>query len=367
MNKLLNQIYIDIDAHHGKISFARYMEMALYTPGLGYYSAGATKLGENGDFVTAPEISSLFGQCIAKQCEQVLQPSDSILELGAGTGKMAVDILKTLQPKRYYILEVSADLKERQQQLLQTQVPELYDRIEWLSSLPEKNSFSGIIVANEVLDALPVHRFRLDKNGIQEIYVRKGKEGLEFCYDIPSSPGLLEAVKNLQDGILKDIQDYESEIHLSIPPLINSLADSLHRGLMLFIDYGFPAHEYYHPDRNCGTLMCHHQHRSHENPLILPGEQDITAHVDFTAVAYAAVNAGLQVKGYTDQASFLLGCGLMNLAETSKQHPLKLSQEIQKLTMPHQMGELFKVIGLTKGLDEIDLMGFSLRDKRTFL
>ena len=265
---LLNHIYADIDANHGKISFARYIEMALYAPGLGYYSAGAAKLGNDGDFVTAPEISPLFGQCIAKQCEQVLQPSDSILELGAGTGKMAVDILQTIQPERYYILEVSADLKERQQQRLKTELPDLYHRVEWLSSLPEKDSFKGVIVANEVLDALPVHRFRLDETGIQEIYVRKGNEGLEFYYDKPTSPGLLEAIKLLQNDFLKDIQDYESEIHLTIPPLLNSLGDSLHRGLILLIDYGFPAHEYYHPDRNRGTLMCHHQHRSHDNPLI---------------------------------------------------------------------------------------------------
>jgi len=349
----------DLIRTEGTITFARYMELALYAPGLGYYSAGLRKFGPGGDFVTAPEISPLFSRCIAKQCKQI---GGNILELGAGTGAMALEILKTYPPEQYYILEVSADLKQRQQETLKK-----FSNVTWLSTLP--NTFNGTIVGNEVLDALPVHRFRITDNKILEAYVRWQDDKFVWHYDKPSSPGLLEAVERLDASLRwhdKGI-DYESEIHLTIPPLIHTLGNILQTGALLFIDYGFPRHEYYHPERSHGTLMCHYQHKAHTDPLIFTGLQDITAHIDFTAVAEAAVAAGLHVAGYTNQASFLLGCGLLDMAASDDlKQQLVISQQIQKLTQPHEMGELFKAIALTKNLD-INLIGFSLRDQRQHL
>jgi SAM-dependent MidA family methyltransferase len=348
----------DLIRAEGTISFARYMELALYAPGLGYYSAGLRKFGSGGDFVTAPEISPLFSQCIARQCKQI---GGDILEFGAGTGAMAEEILREYTPNNYYILEVSADLKQRQQEKLKH-----FTNVTWLTSLPEK--FSGIILANEVLDALPVHRFQIIDNKILEAYVRCENNQFVWHYDQPTSPGLLDAVEKLNISE----HNYTSEIHLTIPPFIHTLGKILNHGTILLIDYGFPRREYYHPDRHQGTLMCHHQNQAHPDPLVLTGLQDITAHVDFTAVAEAAVDAGLHVAGYTNQASFLLGCGLLEnglprgarndgLGDLKQQ--LVISQQIQKLTQPHEMGELFKVIALTKNL-EMSLIGFSLYDQR---
>jgi SAM-dependent MidA family methyltransferase len=348
----MNKPLINLIRSEGTLTFARYMELALYAPGLGYYSAGARKFGPGGDFVTAPEISALFSQCLARQCKQI---GGDILELGAGTGIMAAEILQHYKPAHYYILEVSADLKQRQQETLKN-----YSNVTWLSRLPE--SFTGTILANEVLDALPVHRFCISNNQILEAYVCWENNQFVWHYDQPTSPGLLESVKKLNIH-----SDYESEVHLTIPPLIHSLSQLLTSGAMIFIDYGFPRHEYYHSDRHQGTLMCHHQHRANTDPLILTGQQDITAHVDFTALAEIAVEAGLHVAGYTNQAAFLLGCGLMEIAAEKSTDDLKkqlvVSQQIQKLTQPHEMGELFKVMGLTKNLD-INLIGFSMYDQR---
>jgi SAM-dependent MidA family methyltransferase len=363
----MNKQLINLIRTEGTISFARYMELALYAPGLGYYSAGLQKFGIDGDFVTAPEISPLFGRCLARQCEQILHelnsPADipaDILELGAGSGKMAADILNELAardalPNRYYILEVSAYLKQRQQETLQ-QYPDLYSRVQWLSALPAV-PFTGIILANEVLDALPVHRFRIANNKILEAYVKWKNNQFAWQYDEPTSPSFPRTL-SLPDG-------YTSEIHLTIPPLIHSLSNMLKQGAMIFIDYGFPRHEYYHPERNQGTLMCHFRHQAHPDPLINTGLQDITAHIDFTALAEAAMDAKLRVSGYTNQAAFLLGCGLMEMGNgvSDLKQQLSISQHIQKLTQPHEMGELFKVMALTKNLD-MALMGFSLYDQR---
>ncbi|MFU8797331.1 MAG: class I SAM-dependent methyltransferase [Gammaproteobacteria bacterium] len=338
-NELINLIRAE-----GIISFARYMELALYAPGLGYYSAGLRKFGPGGDFVTAPEISPLFSRCIAKQCAQI---SGDVLELGAGTGTMAAEILRHYTPNHYYILEVSADLKQRQQETLKN-----YSNVTWLTGIPE--TFTGIILANEVLDALPVHRFRIHHHHILEAYVRWENDTFTWHYDTPTSPGLLEAVKELNLA-----SDYESEIHLTIPPFINTLGTMLKKGVILFIDYGFSRAEYYHPQRNQGTLMCHYQHRSHPNPLILTGQQDITAHIDFTALGEAAIASGFHVKGYTTQAAFLLALGLLDHHSPDPAKQLAISQQIQKLIQPHEMGELFKAMAFTKNFDQ-PLLGFSL-------
>lgn len=358
----------------GLLSFADFMNIALYAPGLGYYSAGSMKFGPEGDFVTAPEISSFFSQCLAHQCLPILQAQKdgAILELGAGTGRLASDLLKTLAehhclPSRYFILEVSADLKARQQQTLQAAIPEYYDRITWLTSL-QSFSFQGILLANEVIDALPVHLFKIDDDKILEGRVILENEAWRLIYDEPISAGLIEAVTALQAQLPEPLASgYVSEILLSLQPWLNSLATCLTQGIMLFIDYGFPAHEYYHPSRHMGTLMCHTRHRAHGDPLQNIGLQDITSHVDFTALAQAGLNAGLQLSGFTTQSAFLLANGLLELAEKNFSEDIKQniqqSQQIQMLTAPHEMGELFKVMAFSKKCD-LPLQGFSLRDHR---
>lgn len=356
--KILEEI-----TRQGPLTFARYMNLALYSPGLGYYSAGAYKFGVSGDFVTAPEISPLFSECIGRQCYQILQDLNggNILELGAGTGMMAVGILKELKnnqclPHCYYILEVSADLRDRQKTFLRKELPELVDSIIWINQLP--TNFVGIIVGNEVIDALPVHKFKIVNNVIKEIYVDNEKEEFVWKTNDPSSFYLIQQIKNL--GI-NFPTDYESEINLLLRPWIASLADALKQGLILLIDYGFPRHEYYHPNRNRGTIASHYRHYSHFDPLILPGIQDISVHVDFTAVAEAAAACHqLSVAGFIHQAGFLLNCGLTSCMTSLKNvvEHYQIAQQIKKLTLPSEMGELFKVIALTRNYHS-SLLGFS--------
>jgi|JFJP01.1.fsa_nt_gi SAM-dependent MidA family methyltransferase len=364
---LLRSIIQSIHAAGGKISFAELMQRALYTPQLGYYSSPLRKFGKFGDFVTAPEISPLFSQCLARQCQQVLSHLGQgvILEFGAGSGMMAAELLKELQqldslPSVYWIVELSADLQQQQYQTLQQHVPELLNQIQWLDKLPEQ-PFAGIILANEVLDAMPVERFRVVDGQIQQCYVEVVDNQLNYQF-APGETELQQAVQalpgNFPDG-------YESEINLALPAWIQALAAMLDTGLILLIDYGFPQREYYHVQRDQGTLMCHYQHQSHPDPLILLGLQDITAHIDFTAVAQAAVAANLEVAGYTSQANFLLATGLLEkLSSYSPNDPqfFRLSQQVKLLTLPSEMGELFKAMALTANLD-LPLLGFS-RDER---
>ncbi len=362
--ELLNVIQSEIKSH-GPMRFARYMQLALYAPGLGYYCAGAHKFGAGGDFITAPEISPLFSRCLAAQIQQVfaVMGEASILEVGAGSGLMAADILLALDahdalPEKYFILELSAELKMRQKMLLIERVPHLIDKIVWLETLADWQ-MEGVVLANEVLDAMPVHKFKYE-NELQEFFVDWKNQGLIWHFGSASAD--LQAQVDQLGIDFSD--DYESEINLALSSWVASLSQVLQRGLMLFIDYGYPRHEYYHPDRNMGTLMCHYQHRAHTDPLILTGLQDITAHVDFTAVAEAAVLANLTVAGYTTQANFLLGCGLTEMAATMTAdvlQQLEVSQQIKRLILPSEMGELFKVIGLTRNL-EIPLLGFSLHN-----
>ena len=357
-------IHQDIVQQGGWIPFSRFMELALYAPNLGYYTAGARKFGEAGDFITAPELSSLFGRTVAQQSADIMAVSvPQILELGAGSGKLAVNILGELErlnalPEKYLILEVSADLRERQRQLVQQKIPHLADRVCWLEALPKK--IVGVVIANEVLDALPVHLVHWSNRQILERGVVSKQQQFQWQDRLPENENLL----NLAGNIVTP-ENYLSEISLAARGLISSLSERLERGAMLFIDYGFGAREYYHPQRSTGTLMCHYRHHAHDQPFYLPGLQDITAHVDFTAVAEAAIDAGAHLYGYTSQAFFLMNCGILELlAEVSPDNLpdyLPLSSQVQKLTSPAEMGELFKVIALGKGLEH-PLRGFSRGD-----
>jgi SAM-dependent MidA family methyltransferase len=362
----------------GWISFARYMELALYAPGLGYYSAGSVKFGAAGDFVTAPEISSLFGQTLAQQLAALLSPdAPDVLELGAGSGKLACDLLLELEslnklPVHYLILELSGELRERQRQTLRKRAAHLADRVQWLDALPGK--FRGAIIANEVLDALPVHVVarRSGAAHIVERVVSGSAEGGFIWAERPAAVELLDAARTIGSAmtVLQPDADYVSEINLAAPALISGLAASLEFGVILFIDYGFPRHEYYHAQRNDGTLMCHYRHRAHQDPFYLPGLQDITAHVDFTAIRDAAARRGMRCLGFATQAQFLINCGITDvLARVSPAEParyLPRAAEAQKLLSPSEMGELFKVIALGKGFDS-NLQGFVAGDMRARL
>ncbi len=362
--KITTHIRQKIENGGGKISFAEYMETALYAPGLGYYCAGLQKFGESGDFITAPEISPLFSRCLANQCRQVLSTLDTpkILEFGAGSGIMAADILCELErlnclPDHYMILELSAELQQRQRQTIEKHAPHLLGRVQWIHHWPEK-PFNGIVLANEVLDAMPVRRIHWQDNRIIEKMVCWQEGSFNWCDGNEINP------KHLT---FKHTTDYTSEYNEALDSWIKQAGDSLQNGMILAIDYGYSRQEYYHPQRNDGTLMCYYQHHGHSNPLILTGLQDITAHVDFTAVAEAAINADLNVAGYTSQAFFLLANGLTEMAEATYPEKvsaqLQLSQQIKKLTMPDAMGETFKVIALTRNIDH-PLTGFMMQDYR---
>lgn len=345
--------HCDAETKRGWISFARYMELALYAPGLGYYTAGAHKFGAAGDFITAPELSPLFGRTLARQAAEVMASSaPHILELGAGSGKLAADMLAELEksgslPDSYAILEVSADLRARQQNTLRARLPHLMERIHWLDELPE--NFSGAIIANEVLDALPVHLVHWRDGAVSERGVTLSDDGF-IWQDRDIADGDVALLRAAQQISVPD--GYVSEICLAACGLVNSLANCLEQGVMLFIDYGFGAREYYHPQRSSGTLMCHYRHHAHDDPFFLPGLQDITAHVNFTGIAECGIDAGLELLGYTSQAFFLINCGIAELLQDTSPENLRdylpLSAQLQKLTSPAEMGELFKVIALGK-------------------
>ncbi|HEV2524619.1 MAG TPA: SAM-dependent methyltransferase [Gammaproteobacteria bacterium] len=366
--QLLAHIFSEIKRYDGKISFAKYMDLALYTPGLGYYSGGMQKFGTRGDFVTAPELSTLFSKCLARQCQEILENlgGGDILEIGAGSGQMAADILLTLTkanalPNYYYILELSADLKKRQQEKIATLCPAFFNRVVWLETLPLFD-FKGVILANEVLDAMPVHQFQIHQNILHEMEVTAQDDELQYQRSPTKNPRLLAHYHSQTWPT-----EYTSEINLHLKPWIMSLSDILKSGVILIIDYGFPQHEYYHPQRSMGTLMCHYRHYAHHDPFLYPGLQDITAHVDFTAIAEAASEVALDVLGYTSQAAFLFDTGLMTLAEQynaiTDKETLVRNHAIQTLTSPAEMGELFKVIALGRNFEET-LMGFKLMDRR---
>lgn len=363
---LTEHIHQAIEANGGKLPFSQYMQMALYAPGLGYYSAGAQKFGPSGDFVTAPELSPLFANCLARFCQSILAsvPQSCILEFGAGSGRLACDLLTALAeldclPERYIIIEVSPDLRARQTTLLKESCPELIDRIEWHSELPE-TAIEGVILANEVLDAMPVTLFEMNEDDCFEAHVSWQDSHFVFTNE-PADADLTAQCQALKKTHFPSCEHYRSEINTWISPWIKSLSNSLKKGVVLLIDYGFPRSEYYHPQRTQGTVMCHYQHRAHSNPLILPGLQDITAHVDFTHVAESADECGLSVSGFTSQAFFLLGAGISDFVGDAPN--AATNQVIKTLTYPSEMGDLFKVMALTRDWDDA-LLGFDLADYR---
>lgn len=359
---LVQRIADEIAVAGGWLRFDRYMALALYAPGLGYYAAGAHKLGDaasGGDFVTAPEISSLFGAALAAQAEQVLAESGPhIVEFGAGSGALADDLLDALAARgvtvrSYLIVEVSADLRERQRRRLQR-----HPQVRWLDAPPA--AFEGLVIANEVLDVMPVRLFVRAPDGVRERGVVLGAAGLAF-EDRPADPALTATVAALEHEVGAFAPGYGSEVCEQAPAWTAHLAQWLRRGAALLIDYGFPRREYYHPQRLMGTLMCHYRHHSHAEPLWLPGLNDITAHVDFTAVAEAAHGAGLDVLGYTSQAHFLMNCGILGLLQ--QQHTPRRAGEVQRLVSEAEMGELFKVLAVGRGINA-PLLGFVRGDRR---
>jgi SAM-dependent MidA family methyltransferase len=369
--RLVELIRDEIDGAGGWISFERFMELALYEPGLGYYSAGSTKLGRSGDFVTAPEVSPLFSRCLASQCAEVLAhvAGGDILELGAGSGIMAADVLNELaaqerMPERYLILEVSADLRERQRATLLARAPRHASRVTWLECLPE--NFRGVLLANEVLDALPVHRFRIRGDRVNTVGVTWQLGRLDWS-EAHADEALESAVRAIERNLEEPLPDgYCSEINLRLQPWINGIVGALQEGVALFIDYGLPQKQYYRSDRREGTLLCHFRHRFHDDPLVNVGVQDIGAWVDFTAVAETASAAGMSVAGFTTQAHFLIGNGIDKLlspavATDDLAARVQLARQAMLLTLPGEMGERFKVIGLAARFDH-PLRGFSVRD-----
>jgi SAM-dependent MidA family methyltransferase len=359
-----------IRAAGGWISFEHYMDLALYAPGLGYYSAGATKLGADGDFTTAPEVSALFGACVARQCAQLLAeiPGAAILEVGAGTGRLASDVLLRLQssgqlPARYSILEVSADLRARQRTALEQLPAALRARVEWLSEPPTR--FDGVILANEVLDALPVRRFRWAPGRVEEYGVCVEADRFSWA-SRPADRLMSEHCERLSAESAWEA-GYVSEYSPRMPVWAATVAAGLRSGAVLWFDYGLPRSQYYLPERHEGTLLCHFRHRAETDPFLFPGLQDITAWVDFTALAAAARDAGFDVAGFTTQTYFLAGLGIdeemRELAGGDSARAARLAHEARTLMMPGEMGECFKAMAWVRGARG-DLSGFRLRDLR---
>ncbi len=370
---LVEHIRAEIAAAGGWIDFARYMELALYAPGLGYYSAGARKLGGQGDFTTAPETSALFSRCVARSCEAVLTRlgGGDVLEVGAGSGVMAADLLRELEargslPENYFILERSADLRERQRMYLTQRLPHLGARIRWLDRAPAQ-AWRGVLVANEVLDALPVTLFGWRPDAVTEYGVVWDRDRFAWAAR-PAAPVPAGRIAAWAAACRWDA-DYRSEFTPSLAAWLEVLTENLAAGAALFIDYGYPRHEYYHADRRRGTLLCHYRHRAHPDPLVLPGLQDITAHVDFTAVAEAADALGLRIGGFTPQAQYLLHAGIEGMLAAAFPQTgghgeyLQLAAQAKTLLLPGEMGERFKAMLLLRGV-EGDIAGFGGRDLR---
>jgi len=367
-NRVAEHIRGEIAASGGWISFARYMELALYAPGLGYYSAGARKLGKAGDFVTAPEISPLYGQTLARQVKQVLDAGfDEVLEVGAGSGALAATLLEELERsgkvlRNYLILELSADLRERSRDTLATRVPHLLERVAWLNRLPPV--FSGVVLGNEVLDAMPAHVVRVQGGKLEEGGVGVRNDRLGWSWRLASG-GPLAAARPL-----KLPEGFRTEIQQAAQGFMRSLSGVLEKGVAFFVDYGFPQKEYYHPQRKDGTLMCHYRHHAHADPFFLPGLQDITSHVDFSAIAGAAREGGLEVAGYASQAQFLVNCGITEVMSRTPPEDgakfLPLANQANRLMSPAEMGELFKVIAFRRGFSQT-LLGFGEGDRRSAL
>lgn len=357
-------------ASHGPIPFSQYMERCLYTPGLGYYSAGKTKFGEAGDFVTAPELGELFARCVVQAVQPVLAMLGSeadFLELGGGSGAFAEAAMLALAengvlPRRYLILEPSADLRERQRERLITALaPDVMARVAWIDRPPEEN-WRGILFANEVIDALPTTRFVKRHGEVYEEHVALDGEARLLRVDRPADALVAGAVRHVERDLGRDFEDgYRSEILPQLPYWMQAVAGALEAGLMLFIDYGYVRREFYLPERLDGTLMAHYRHRAHNDPFYLPGLNDLTASVDFTALAEAGNSAGFGVAAYLPQAQFLIAVGLQDVFErayaqaTDDAARYRLAQQVRKLTLPDQMGERFQAMLLARGLAALPL------------
>ncbi|PPJ41126.1 MULTISPECIES: SAM-dependent methyltransferase [unclassified Pseudoxanthomonas] len=355
----------EIAAEGGSIPFSRFMERSLYAPGLGYYSAGSTKFGEAGDFTTAPELGPLFASCVAQAVAPVLQqigPQAEFVEIGGGSGAFAEIVLKRLLeldalPARYGILEPSADLRERQRERLGRRlIPPVFDLIEWLDA-PPSETWNGVLFANEVVDALPTPRFTLRDGEVFEEGVALDGEGRFVRTDRPADALLAAAVRHVERYLGQPFPDgYRSELLPQLPYWVQAVMGGLDRGAMLFADYGYPRREFYQADRDDGTLRAYYRHRVHNDAYLWPGLQDITASVDFTALAEAGTNAGFDLAGYTTQANFLLGNGLQERLDEAQQRAdettlLRLRNEAKRLTLPSEMGERFQVMGFSSDVE----------------
>jgi len=360
-----------ISAAGGWLSFERFMDLAMYAPGLGYYSGGAEKLGAGGDFTTAPEVSSLFGACVGVQCAEILGhlTRGSVLEIGAGSGRLASDILLRLDsvgqaPERYLILEISADLRDRQRRHLAQYVPHLLERVAWLDE-PPGEPFDGVILANEVLDALPVARFRWRSDATQELGVAQSDDGFAWAA-APASAAMAAVCRRLHETGSWD-EGYISEYCPRVVAWTQAITRSLRRGAALWFDYGLPRAQYYLPERHDGTLICHFRHRARSDPFLHVGLQDISAWVDFTLLAEASRECGFELAGFTTQAHFLAGTGIDQEMQRSGAHDAnifaRLANQARQLMLPGEMGERFKAMAWTRGLD-IPLSGFALKDMR---
>ncbi|MBI2969435.1 MAG: SAM-dependent methyltransferase [Gammaproteobacteria bacterium] len=371
-----DRIRTEIERAGGSISFRRYMEMALYEPGLGYYSAGMRKFGEGGDFVTAPELSPLFSMCVARQCAEILRTLGGgvILECGAGSGALACDLLSELSmtgelPEEYWILEISAELRERQRESIQSRLGRDAARVRWLEQPPDTR-FDGIIFANELLDALPVHRLELNPGEVNELRVTWHAGRFDWLRS-PAEPRLESAARRIVAKLPEALPPgYRTELNPDLRAWLATLGRGLRSGVVLFLDYGYLRREYYHPQRRDGTLLCHYRHRVHADPFLYPGLQDISAAVDFNAVAEAGAFCELDLIGFTTQAHFLAGCDLGELlarhGDCAGRERVEMQRQARILTLPGEMGEQIKAMALGRGLSKA-LCGFRSADHRSRL
>lgn len=371
----------DAIAANGPLPFDRYMDLVLYAPGIGYYSAGSRKFGASGDFVTAPELGPAFAHGVAHFAAAVARTLGDdwfLLEIGGGSGALAADLLLALAqrgclPRRYAVLEISAELRARQREMIAARCPHLLDRVEWLDTPPTED-WRGVLVANEVIDALPASRFvvrQADDGGAddapalyEQCVTTTGVDDAFAWHERRAPPALAVVVEQRLGSRLHALpKPYRSELHVQLAPWLEAVTQHLRTGAALFVDYGYPRHEYYAAERRDGTLVCHYRHHAHGDPLVLPGLQDITAFVDFTALAEAAQSCGFDVAGYTSQAQFLLGNdieGFMATADTlDMADRMRHVNAIKRLMLPGQMGERFQVMALTRGVDS-GLPGFDV-------
>ncbi len=369
--RLAERIRSEIESRGGRLSFARYMDLVLNAPGLGYYRAPGLEFGRGGDFVTAPELSPLFAACIARQLGQILEGlgGGEVFEAGAGSGKLCAGVLNALHeldalPARYLILEPSAALRELQRKTIERDAPDHVSHVSWVDDLPAAE-FSGVMLANELLDAIPAPRFRKSAGGVQEAFVRERDGGFGWSYAAPEDEEMIDSVAAIEALLGESLDDgYISELGSSREAWIRTAAGRLRRGVLLLLDYGYALSEYYHPQRRDGTLACYYRHRVHSDPFHWPGLQDLSVHVEFSGLCRAAESAGLKVDGFTSQAEFLIATGLVDgSAQLDPGSPdyLRMAAEIKRLTLPGEMGQLVKVLALTRGTD-FPLMGFSGRD-----